>query len=113
MLRRSCLATNAGGRFESKADNQARSLGRDLLIDANIDAVHYLEQGAPESAELVLASSVNDQIRVLRRSKDHALQMHCLEPRASCTGHVCRQLSPIVKHRAILLLRRDGRSPAV
>lgn len=53
------------------------ALGRDLLIGASIEAIGYLERGDQEAAELVLASSVNDQIRVLRRSKDHA----SLQPR--------------------------------
>ena len=65
------------GVSNQKHTTRLDALGRDLLIDANIDAIHYLEQGDPESAELVLASSVNDQIRVLRKSKEHA----SLQPR--------------------------------
>ena len=70
------------GLSNHKQATRLDALGRDLLIGASIEAIGYLERGDQEAAELVLASSVNDQIRVLRRSKDHA----ALQPRIEEQG---------------------------
>ncbi len=42
--------------------NQPEEISRKLLIESSLDALEYIHEKNPESAELVLAATINSQI---------------------------------------------------